>query len=194
MTLKIFVMPMSIPLDLITAIELAYEPNGLICMNFVKEGESQEYSAYVFDMNHLRIKYRTGKITSTKIGQFVTLWKRINDGEILPHDLSDPIDLFIVSVRDGEHFGQFVFPKHVLFEKGVVSKDGKGGKRAIRIYPPWDITESKQAKSTQAWQLEYFLEIPANGIIDANTLHSLFFAQGGIKPGLSIFMPPYKAL
>ncbi|MBA3603822.1 MAG: MepB family protein [Parachlamydiaceae bacterium] len=147
MTLKNSSLPLSIPSDLVTAIGLAYEPKGLLCKNFVKEEESQDYSAYVFEMNHLRIKYRTGKITPTKIGQFVTLWKRIGDGDILPHDLSDPIDLFIVSVRDGEHFGQFVFPKHILFEKGVVSKDGKGGKRAIRIYPPWDTTESRQAKA-----------------------------------------------
>ena len=71
-----------------------------------------------------------------------------------------------VSVRDAEHFGQFVFPKAVLYEKGIVSKDGKSGKRAMRIYPPWDITDSRQAKKTQAWQLMYFFEIHPNKNID----------------------------
>ncbi|MDR0329875.1 MAG: MepB family protein [Rickettsia sp.] len=32
----------------------------------------------------------------------------------------------------------------------------------MRVYPPWDIVINKQAKKTQAWQLEYFLEIPRN--------------------------------
>ncbi|MFQ6421766.1 MULTISPECIES: MepB family protein [unclassified Bacillus (in: firmicutes)] len=50
------------------------------------------------------------------------------------------------------------------------------GKRAIRVYPPWDKTTSRQAQKTQAWQLEYFLEIPVNRPIDcvrAQMLYSL---------------------
>ena len=71
----------------------------------------------------------------------------------MPHDLEDPFDFFVVSVRHGKSFGQFVFPKAVLCEKGIVSKEGLGGKRAMRIYPPWDITESRQANKTQTWQM-----------------------------------------
>lgn len=156
--------PSAIHPDLLTTVKLAYEPNGLVCKNFEKEAESEEYGAFTFEMNTLRIKFRAGKITPTKIGQFVTLWKRIGDGEILPHDLDDPIDFYIVSARHGEHFGQFVFPKTVLFEKGILSKGGKGGKRAMRIYPPWDITESLQAKKTQAWQLMYFFETATENV------------------------------
>jgi len=55
--------------------------------------------------------------------------------------------------------GQFVFPKEVLCEKGIISKNSRGGKRAVRIYPPWDQPKSQQAKNTQAWQLNYFSEI-----------------------------------
>lgn len=55
--------------------------------------------------------------------------------------------------------GQFVFPKSVLHEKSLVSKEGHGGKQAMRVYPPWDVTENKQAQKTQAWQLLYFFEI-----------------------------------
>ncbi|SCA64128.1 hypothetical protein SCG7086_CE_00020 [Chlamydiales bacterium SCGC AG-110-P3] len=47
----------------------------------------------------------------------------------------------------------------MLFERGIVSKEGVGGKRAIRVYPPWDNPVSKQGRTTQAWQLEYFLDI-----------------------------------
>jgi hypothetical protein len=152
--------------DLLAAKELVYGPCGLIWKNLVKEAESQEYGACIFEMNNMRVKYRVGKITPTKIGQFVTLWKRIGDGVILPHDLADPFDVFIVSVRDQEHFGQFVFPKAVLLEKGIVSKEGIGGKRAMRIYPPWDLTVSQQAKKSQAWQLMFFFEIHPNRSLD----------------------------
>lgn len=161
--------------DLLLAQEFAYEPNGLAYKNLSKEAESEEYGAYVFEMNNRRIKFRVGKITPTKTGQFVTLWKRIGDGVIQPHDLDDPFDFFVVSVRNIGHLGQFVFPKMILFEKGIVSKDGKGGKRAMRIYPPWDITESRQAKKTQAWQLLYFFEINTNENNDPRRVKKLFF-------------------
>jgi len=160
--------------DLLAAIEFAYKPCGLACENLVKETESEEYGAFVFEMNSKRIKFRVGKITPTKIGQFVTLWKRIGGGVILPHDLADPVDFFVVSVRNGEQFGQFVFPKTILFEKGVVAKDGKGGKRAMRIYPPWDMPDSRQAQKTQAWQLAYFFEIPLNKKANMSSVKKLF--------------------
>ena len=113
--------------DLVAALKLAYEPSGLKCEKLVKEPESEEYGAYEFELNGKCVKFRVAKITPTKVGQFVTLWKRIGNGPIQPHDLADPVDFFIV-VSHGEHFGQFVFPKVVLFEKGIVSIEGKGGK------------------------------------------------------------------
>jgi len=157
--------PDAIHPDIIAAQKFAYEPSGLQCENIVTEAESEEYGACVFEMNNKHIKFRTGKITPTKVGQFVTLWKRIGKGPILPHDMEDPVDLFVVSVRHAEYFGQFVFPKAVLHEKGVLSKEGKGGKRAMRVYPSWDMADNRQAKNTQAWQLKYFFEIyPARNV------------------------------
>jgi len=160
--------------DLLAAQRLMYEPAGLSCGNFVKEAESEEYGAFSFEMGHRSIKFRVAKITPTKIGQFVTLWKRTGNGPIQPYDSSDPIDFFVVSVRNANRFGQFVFPKSVLCEQGVVSKEGKGGKRAIRVYPAWDITDSRQAKKTQEWQLKYFFEIKPNVAIDATSVQKLF--------------------
>jgi hypothetical protein len=165
----------AIPSDLLLAAELAYAPCGLTAKNFVKEKESEEYAAYSFELNHRQIKYRAGKITPTKIGQFVTFWKRIGDSVILPYDAEDPFDFFVVSVRSGDRLGQFVFPKAVLLEKGVLSKQGKGGKRAMRIYPSWDLAENRQAKITQAWQLNYFFEILSNQALDIVNIQKLFF-------------------
>ena len=52
--------------------------------------------------------------------------------------MNEPIDFFVVSTCQNEYFGPFIFTKTVLCEHGVLSKDGKGGNRAMRVYPPWD--------------------------------------------------------
>ncbi|REG98310.1 MepB family protein [Flavobacterium aquicola] len=140
------------------------------------ESESTEYGACRFVLNNLNILFRTAKITPTKTGQFVTLWKRINQGPIRPFDSVDPIDLFVISVRKDNDFGLFIFPKQILVTKEIVS-DKKEGKRAIRVYPPWDITTSKQAQKTQKWQLDYFLEFQDSQKIDVNRVKSLFFTK-----------------
>lgn len=145
--------------DLIAAQKFAYAPIGLTIDHFAAEAESKKYAAAEFKMNDLNIKFRVAKITPTKVGQFVTLWKRIGKGPIQPFDMADPFDLFVISVRTADDFGQFVFPKTVLHEKGIISKDGKGGKLAIRVYPPWYVADNKQAISTQKWQLLYFFKI-----------------------------------
>jgi hypothetical protein len=144
--------------DLLLAEELAYKPSGLILLNLKMENESADYGASEFTLNNYAIKFRVGKITPTKVGQFVTFWKRVGNGPILPYDFSDSFDFLIVSVRAKNHFGQFIFPKSVLSEKGIVSCKEKEGKRAMRIYPPWDKTDNSQAKKTQAWQLQYFID------------------------------------
>jgi hypothetical protein len=138
------------------------------------EAESAEYSACVFELNNLSIRFRTAKITPTKNGQFVTLWKRSESGPIAPFEISDSIDLFVISTRLDNRFGQFIFPKAVLCKHGIVSTDKKEGKRAMRVYPPWDQTTSKQAEKTQKWQLEYFLEIPENKSLDIDRFKKLY--------------------
>ncbi len=161
--------------DLSAAQKLAYEPSGLVIEDFATEEESEKYAASEFRINHWKIKFRAAKITPTKVGQFVTLWKRIGKGPIQPFDMADPFDLLIISVRSLEHFGQFVFPKRVLYEKGIIAQDGKGGKRAIRIYPPWDIADNKQALNTQRWQLPYFFEILSDKQINVSRVQKLLF-------------------
>jgi hypothetical protein len=168
---------LSLHSDLIEAQKLAYNPSGLFIDHFVNEEESEEYGASEFKMNHQNIKFRIAKITPTKIGQFVTFWKRLGRGPIQPLDLEDPFDLLVVSVRTPTHFGQFVFPKTVLCEKGIISREKKGGKRAMRVYPPWDIAENEQAKKTQKWQLLYFVEIPLDATTKTTLIQKLFLKQ-----------------
>ncbi len=127
--------------DFLSVQKMVYEPSGLIVENLVIEEENQDYGACSFEMNKRRILFRVGKITPTKHGLFVTLWKRIGKGPIMPYDVVDSIDFFVVSVRNDACFGQFIFPKAVLAVKDIVSKNGIGGKRAIRVYPPWSIVD-----------------------------------------------------
>lgn len=162
--------------DLMAAQEIAYELNGLFCTNIVIDKESSDYGACTFQINNKNVVFRVAKITPTKVGQFVTLWKRIGASPIMPFDISDPIDLFIVTVRKDKLFGQFIFPKEVLWQKGFVSKEVKGGKRAMRVYPPWDIADSKQAKKTQEWQLLYFVALAP--VTDHEKLTSLVLKYG----------------
>ncbi|MCG7391458.1 MepB family protein [Microvirga sp. ACRRW] len=145
--------------DFLDAADRLYGPLGLECSELQVEPESAEYGACRFDLGGRSVVFRASKITPTKIGQFVTCWKRVGSSPIQPFDISDPFDFLVVSCRSEEHFGQFVFPKPVLREKDVVSEHGKGGKRGIRVYPPWDEPESRQAQRTQDWQSDYFLKI-----------------------------------
>jgi hypothetical protein len=85
--------------------------------------------------------------------------------------------LFLVSTRKGERFGHFVFPKSALCKHGILTSNGKEGKRAIRVYPPWDETTSIQAMKTQQWQLEYFLEIPLEETTDLMLARQLYAGE-----------------
>ncbi|MEK5417873.1 MepB domain containing protein [Paenibacillus odorifer] len=160
--------------DLLATMEEVYNPCRFDCSEPILEPQNAEYGAYIFTLNVLAIRFRVAKITPTKVGQFVTLWERIGDHPIQPYDISDPADLFVISTRNGNHFGQFIFPKAVLREQDILSDKGEGGKRAFRVYPPWDIPTSRQAQKTQTWQSEYFLDIPANKTVDYLRAQALY--------------------
>lgn len=166
-----------LPNDLVIAKKMLFDHTNFKISQPVPEIESTEYGACIFELNELNIRFRTAKITPTKTGQFVTLWKRINNGPIQPFESSDSIDLFIISTRKENHFGQFVFPMSILIEKGIVSHKDKEGKRAIRVYPPWDATTSNQAQRTQKWQLDFFLEISKNKPLDMARVSLLYHPE-----------------
>ena len=149
----------TLPDELTVAVRDHYEAAGLVLTDRPRrEAESAEYSACRFGLNGHQVAFRVAKTTPTKIGQFVTLWKReTSGGEIAPLDAADGVDFVIVSVADAGHRGQFVFDRLSLIEHGVFSVEGKGGKRAVRVYPPWSKPIAKEAIRTQQWQLRHFL-------------------------------------
>ncbi|MEU5950882.1 MepB family protein [Streptomyces sp. NPDC047525] len=160
--------------DLVAAKELVYDPCGFACSQPVPEAESADYAAHTLTIDGLAVRYRAARTTPTKVGQFVTVWKRSPGGPIQPFDTTDSVDLFVISARDQEHFGQFVFSMDALSRRGVVSVHGSGGKRAFRVYPPWVTTTNRQAGSAQAWQLEHFLRLDQDGPIDLARARELY--------------------
>ncbi|MBA4055233.1 MAG: hypothetical protein C0490_11010 [Marivirga sp.] len=152
--------------DLLNAKELVYDKCGFALTNLEEEIESTDYRACTFRLNELEIKYRVSKITPTKTGQFVAIWKRNQNGLTVPFDVSDAVDFIIITARNSQKFGQFIFPKHVLLDRAIISGNNRDGKRGVRVYPPWDQANSKQAEKTQKWQTEYFLDISRENTID----------------------------
>jgi hypothetical protein len=163
-----------LPNDLLLAKKLVYNPLGFDCPNLIKEAESAEYEAFRFTINDKFIVYRNAKITPTKIGQFVTLWKRNDDGITEPLNALDDVDFVIINTRKDARFGQFIFSKSALQTHGILTDKDKEGKRGFRVYPPWDIAKNKQAKKTQAWQLNHFLEFSEDGNIDLIRAKALY--------------------
>jgi hypothetical protein len=163
--------------DLLIVKELLYDKCGFDFTIPNVEVESIEYGACTFLLNGNFIKHRVSKITPTKTGQFVTIWKRNISGVTEPFDASDDIDFLIITSRKGNNIGQFIFPKTVLIDKGIVSINNKSGKRGIRVYPPWDKATSKQAQQTQRWQTSYFLEVTGGNSVEdiarLSTFHQL---------------------
>ena len=152
---------------------LVYDKCGFHFGELIVENESQEYGACTFTLNGLKIKFRISKHTPIKIGQFVAIWKRNNEGITQPFDLTDNIDFVIISSQNGNHVGQFIFPKSILLDKGIMTKSSKLGKRGIRVYPPWDTVSNIQAERTQLWQTNYFLAISNTGKVNLNLAKQL---------------------
>jgi len=154
--------------------ELIFSPLNMVLSNLIKESESSSYEAHKFELVGKSIVFRIAKITPKKAGQFVTVWKRGENGLIEPFNHLDSVDLFIINTSTDNHFGQFVFPESVLCERNIVSYKDKTGKRAIRVYPSWEVNINSQAKRTQNWQLEYFLDLSPHTIIDYSKVKKLY--------------------
>ncbi|MFP9115393.1 MepB family protein [Flavobacterium sp. RHBU_3] len=149
---------------------------GVNITNIVPEKESAAYSACQFSTaDNAVMLFRKSKITPTKNGQFVTLWKREGNGLIAPFGEEDNIRTIIIRVENNAQSGYFIFPASVLCNQKIFTANGKEGKRAFRVYPPWDKPESKQAAATQKWQLQYFVEIKEGSLCDVKKAVGLFY-------------------
>lgn len=165
-----------IPRCLLAAIDAVYIPAGLKCSADISpDVEAREYGGCRFMLGDRQVVFRVAKTTPTKIGQFVTLWKRPCAASVIaPLDSNDDIDFVMVNVASTEHSGQFVFDREALLSHGVMSINGVGGKRALRVYPPCSRPLAKQALQTQQWQLEYFMAVEPNDETTLLRMKTLF--------------------
>ena len=74
----------------------------------------------------------------------LSLFKRI-----LRSDLK--IRQIVENAQKENRIGQFVLPKSVLVDKGIITLETIVGKRVFRVYPYWDTPTNKQANKTQQW-------------------------------------------
>ena len=126
------------------------------CEQVIISKESAEYKACSFVANKNVVQFRKAKITPKKVGQFVAIWTRADSGETRPYDISDTVEYLVIYVENNSNLGLFIFPGSFLIKSGIFSSETTKGKRGIRVYPPWDQTINRQAKSTQQSQLKYF--------------------------------------
>ena len=139
--------------------EAVYFKSGLAITDLLIEPEGKEYDACQFKLNGFKIINRTAKITPKKVGQFVTFWKRNDERITTPFSTNDNFDFYIINIKHDDRIGQFVFPKSVLAEKGIIATEKKEGKRGFRVYAPWDVTTKKQAQKTKQWQVDCFYSL-----------------------------------
>lgn len=156
-------------------IEAIYNDCSFLIFDVVVNAESKEYNACEFMLNGMKVISRNAKTTPKKNGQFVTFWKRNNNGITEPFDSNEGIDFFVVNVSKENRIGQFVIPQSVLVEKKIMSTDKVEGKRGFRVYPDWDDPSSKQAEKTQQWQSKYFVEFDSD--IDLDVIKKLYDPQ-----------------
>jgi hypothetical protein len=167
---------LGVPADLAAVKALVYDPCGFACGDPSLGDDNAQYGSVSFLLAGRAVTSRVAKLTPTKNGLFVAVWKRGADGATHPLDGADGHDVVAISVREGDRFGQFVFSREVLLEHDVMSPDGRGGKRGFRVYPPWVATESRQASATQAWQTRSFLQIDNGSAVDLPRALALYSA------------------
>ncbi|MDN8776885.1 MepB family protein, partial [Staphylococcus aureus] len=103
-------------------------------------------------------KSRLAKKTPKKVGYFVAFWCKNEINKNRPFNFKESKDKLIINILDGSKKGQFIFPKELLFKKGIIISEKHKGKMAIRVYPSWERDLNKTAVSTQKWQIPYFLD------------------------------------
>lgn len=167
-------LPDSFPEALKVIATLVYEKCNLDLKNPELHNESTEYGACSFTIYTKKIQHRVAKITPTKSGQFVTIWKRNEHGKTQPFSILDDFDFIIITCCSEDNLGQFIFPKSVLAQHGIITQNKKEGKRGIRVYPPWDIAGNKQAQKTQAWQGNHFSDFSNPNDTNCSLLQRVF--------------------
>ena len=123
-----------------------------------EEYQNNVYEGVRFSIGCKTYRSRLAKRTPKKSGYFVVCWEKSPTGENQAYTYENSPDRLIISIIDGVRKGQFVFPKKILVEKGILKGPMSKGKMAFRVYPLWETNLNKTALATQRWQQPYFFE------------------------------------
>jgi hypothetical protein len=124
------------------------------------EEQNSDYESGVARIGNEQWRIRTARITPTKPGAFVAVWKRGKDGSTGPFTADESMSGLLVFVEEQERFGVFQFTTEHLTSLGYVSSDLHPGKRGFRVYPAWCTDLNSQASRTQRAQGSVFVELP----------------------------------
>ncbi|MEI5908719.1 MepB family protein [Bacillus spongiae] len=140
--------------------EIIYEPNHLTLKSIQEEKQNSNYGAGTFQLASRSVRFRIAKKTPTKVGQFVSFWEKDENNKNQPFSYEQAPDLLVINTSMNiNEFGQFIFPKGILYKQNIFKTNTTNGKMAMRVYPSWDSPTSKVAIKTQEWQLPYFIDM-----------------------------------
>ena len=133
------------------------------------EEQNSDYESGVVLIGKEQWRIRTARITPTKPGAFVAVWKRGEGGSTRPFRADESMSGLLVFVAEQERFGVFKFTPAHLISLGYVSSDLHPGKRGFRVYPAWCSNLNPQALRAQRAQGAAFTELPPGNA--SQTMH-----------------------
>ncbi|WP_166626762.1 MepB family protein [Jeotgalicoccus sp. S0W5] len=149
------------------------ETVGLPEINTIEtEPFNTEYESCNFYIGEQKYRNRMAKKTENKKGYFVVFWTKDKNNKNRPYTWEETPEKLIVTVLDQDKKGQFIFPREVLLEKQIISKDNIKGKMAMRVYPSWEDELNKTAMRTQNWQNDYFIDF--NSYVNEEKINILY--------------------
>lgn len=139
-------------------IDLSQLPQSALQM-VTPETQSSDYEAGLVLLESGLWRLRTARITPTKPGAFVALWRRLDDGNTAPFGADDPAVGLHVFVEEQNHFGVFQFAAEQLASLGISQTGQSPGKRGFRVYPSWSTDLNRQASRSQKAQSPAFRDL-----------------------------------
>ncbi|PGP57107.1 mep operon protein MepB, partial [Bacillus cereus] len=154
--------------------KMIYKPNNLFITNQKEEKQNSEYAGGIFQLNNRSIRFRVSKITPNKIGQFVSFWEKDASMRNQAFSYDSAPNLLVITCIADNKLGQFIFPKEILLKEKILKTQNQKGKMAMRVYSIWDKPVSNQAKKSQQWQLQYFVDLSDSKNVAIHKLLNLY--------------------
>lgn len=123
------------------------------------EEQNSDYESGTTTIDGQRWRLRTARVTATKPGAFVAVWRRSRQGNTEPFPADESVAGLAVFVEQGANRGVFWFTGEHLRELGITSSERQAGKRGFRVYPAWCAGLNREAARSQAAQAAAFVQV-----------------------------------